>query len=308
MTIAMIVAIGQNGEIGLNGKLPWGHIPEDMKHFVHLTTGHAILMGRKTHESIGRLLPGRQNYVATRKATVLPGATPVNDIESFLGSWQDSEELLWVIGGAELYALAEVYAQRLEITRIVGKFQADTFFPPIHWSWWERKSRVGKPSLSNRQITNIAFESWEKVPGWQGSYYNHAAARTDPQRTEMQRLEQARICRFCTDNTTEEIILENAHWFVTSNAFPYASTQLHLLVIPKKHYTSLVEMPNDAKWSYLSIITEIEMRFKLEAYSHFMRVGTMARTGASIAHLHAHVIVGDSEAPDFEPVRVKLAT
>jgi dihydrofolate reductase len=308
MTIAMIVAVGQNDEIGLSGELPWGHVPEDMKRFVALTSEHAILMGRKTHQSIGRLLPKRQNYVATRTAEVLSGAIPVRDLDPFLADWRDSDELLWVIGGAELYAHAEEFAERLEITRFSGKFQADTYFPAMHWSWWECSYRESEPSFSNHEITGIVFESWRKVAGWQAPLYNHAAARTDAQRAEMIRLERNRQCHFCNRMDADKIILENTSWFVLANTFPYPNTKLHLLVIPKKHYLTLAEMPQSVRQSYLEIITEVENRFQLEAYSHFMRVGAMARTGASIAHLHGHVVVGDNEGPDFEPVRVKLAT
>lgn len=308
MTIAMIVAVGQNGEIGLDEKLPWGHVPEDMKRFVRLTSGHAVLMGRKTHESIGRLLPNRQNFVATRQGNALPGAIAVNDLSTFLDSWRLSNELIWVIGGAELYALAEPYAKRLEITRLSGNFQADTFFPPMHWPLWQCTSVESEPSFSNPRVTGIVYQTWEKVPGWQRPLYNHSAARTDEQRAEMERLESARECHFCSSERLGEILLESAHWFVVKNTFPYANTALHLLVVPKKHYLTSSEMPSEFKQSYLEMVAEIEAHFQLEAYSQFMRVGTMTRTGASIAHLHAHIIVGDSDAPDFEPVRVKLAT
>jgi dihydrofolate reductase/diadenosine tetraphosphate (Ap4A) HIT family hydrolase len=264
-------------------------------------------MGRKTHESIGRLLPNRQNFVATRQGTVLPGAIAVHDLQAFLETWRDSDQLLWVIGGAELYSYAEAYAQRLEITRLSGNFQADTFFPSMNWSWWERSNLESEPSFSNPQVTGIVFQTWKKVSGWQSPLYNHSAARTDEQRAEMERLEQAIECHFCFRDRADEIILENAHWLVVKNTFPYANTALHLLVVPKKHYLSLSEMPDEFRQSYLEIVATVEGHFELKAYSHFMRVGTMARTGASIAHLHAHIIVGNPDAQD-EPVRVKLAT
>lgn len=307
MTIAMIVAIGHNGEIGLDGKLPWGHVPEDMKRFVRLTSGHAVLMGRKTHESIGRLLSDRQNFVATRQGNVLPGAIAVHDLQEFLETWRDSDKILWVIGGAELYSYAEPYAQKLEITRLSGYYKGDTYFPPMHWPWWERTACEAVPSFSNPNINGIVFQTWEKVPGWNSPLYNHDAARTNEQRAEMERLEQARQCHFCSSEEPDKIILENAHWFAVNNTFPYDNTALHLLVVPKKHYLSLSEMPDEFRQSYLEIVAAVEEHFELKAYSHFMRVGTMTRTGASIAHLHAHIIVGNPDAQD-EPVRVKLAT
>ena len=101
--ISIIAAIGKNRELGLKNGLVF-HIKEDMKFFKETTTGHPILMGKKTLESIGRPLPNRKNYVASFSGEDLPeGVTPVNDLHAFLKEHQDDSEELFICGGATIY-------------------------------------------------------------------------------------------------------------------------------------------------------------------------------------------------------------
>jgi dihydrofolate reductase len=133
-TITLIAAMGRNRAIGLDGKMPW-HIPAELQHFKAATLGKAIIMGRKTWESIGRPLPGRQNIVVSRNAGITAsGAEVVNSLESAL-QVSGSEENM-VIGGGQLYALALPLAQRMVLTLIDLEPEADTWFPewtPDHW-------------------------------------------------------------------------------------------------------------------------------------------------------------------------------
>jgi dihydrofolate reductase len=132
--VAIVVAIGKNREIGLNGKLLW-HISEDMKRFKTLTLGHPVVMGRKTFESIlailGKPLPGRTNIVVTRDTNWShEGVLVFHSLEGALAKARelDSEEI-HVGGGAELYAQALPFVDRLYLTLIDGAAEADTFFP-----------------------------------------------------------------------------------------------------------------------------------------------------------------------------------
>lgn len=135
--ISITVAIGKNRELGLAGKLLW-HIPEDMKRFKALTLGHPVVMGRKTFESIltilGKPLPGRTNIVVTRSSTALgindPNVIVVHSLEDALAKARelDSEEV-HIGGGADLYAQALPFVDRLYLTLIDGSKEADTFFP-----------------------------------------------------------------------------------------------------------------------------------------------------------------------------------
>ncbi len=126
MKLAIIAAIGHRRAIGSEGKLPW-RIPEDLKRFKRLTTGHAVLMGRGTWESLGRPLPGRRNVVLS--------STPVEGIESYCSVEESLRALasldrVFVIGGGKLYAQLLERADELYLTLVDRDVEADTFFPP----------------------------------------------------------------------------------------------------------------------------------------------------------------------------------
>ena len=137
MEIVIVAAVSDNGVIGLNGTLPW-RIPEDMAHFKELTTGHAVVMGRKTWESLpprSRPLPKRINFVLTQNTSGVPGAKSFLSPEMFL-QWMSlytAEEKLFVIGGAQVYEAFLPLATRLEITRVHTRIYSGqgqlTFFP-----------------------------------------------------------------------------------------------------------------------------------------------------------------------------------
>ena len=126
MKLAIIVAIAHNRVIGKDGKLPW-HISEDLKHFKRLTTGHAVLMGRKTFESIGRPLPNRRNVVIS--STPQPGVETYRSIPEALEALKDQEKV-FVIGGGQLYACLLDSVEELYLTLVDKNIEGDTFFPP----------------------------------------------------------------------------------------------------------------------------------------------------------------------------------
>lgn len=114
--------------IGLNGTMPW-HLSDDLKLFKRLTMGHPILMGRKTWESLGRPLPGRQNIVLTRdKDFAAEGAVVIHDPAELGGMELQSDEVM-VIGGAQIYALMLPQLSALHVSEVQGAFEADTYFP-----------------------------------------------------------------------------------------------------------------------------------------------------------------------------------
>lgn len=134
--LEMIVAHAQNGVIGNAGDMPW-HIPEDLKHFRSVTTGAAVIMGRKTFESIGRPLPKRLNIVITRKADyAAPGCTVAASLAAALEAAKASDRQI-IIGGGEIYRQALPMADRLWITEIAATPAGDTTFPAIDAKAWE---------------------------------------------------------------------------------------------------------------------------------------------------------------------------
>lgn len=142
MKLSLIVAVGNNHVIGRGNSLPW-HLPEDLQYFKSVTLGKPVIMGRKTFESIGRVLPGRPNIVVTRQPDpVLPaGATPAASLEGALQVARQLEPVpseVMVIGGAEIYRQALELADQVYLTRIeVDVSDGDAFFPELPKDQWQ---------------------------------------------------------------------------------------------------------------------------------------------------------------------------
>lgn len=133
--ISIIVAASTNNVIGVRGELPW-RLSDDLRHFKATTMGKPIVMGRKTYESIGRPLPGRQNIVITRQANfVAEGCDVVASLEDAAAKTGDEKEIV-VIGGSEIYSLALPMAERLYLTRVHAEVDGDAFFPEIDKTEW----------------------------------------------------------------------------------------------------------------------------------------------------------------------------
>ena len=151
MVVNMIYARAANGVIGKNDTLPW-HLPEDMAHFKQVTMGWPVIMGRKTWDSLPtkfRPLPGRTNIVITRQADwQAEGAKVATSVEDAI-SLAGNIEQVWVIGGAQIYALAEPLADRIEVTEIAQDFEGDAFAPVLGTQWVQsaRESHISKNGL-----------------------------------------------------------------------------------------------------------------------------------------------------------------
>ncbi|TKC83932.1 dihydrofolate reductase [Trinickia terrae] len=141
-TLTLIVARASNGVIGRDNQLPW-HLPEDLRHFKRTTMGAPIIMGRKTHESIGRPLPGRRNVVVTRDAARrFNGCDTVTDLRAALAlAAEDQAPEAFLIGGAQLYAEGAALADKMIITEILEDFDGDATFPSPDPDEWEEVSR-----------------------------------------------------------------------------------------------------------------------------------------------------------------------
>ena len=141
MSIAIIVATAENNAIGKDNQLIW-HLPADLKHFKNLTSGHPILMGRKTYESIGRALPKRTNIIISRnKDLSIPNCLVFNSLEKGIEEALKINEDVFIIGGAELYKMALPLADKIYLTKVHQEFDADTFFPTIDTNEWQETAR-----------------------------------------------------------------------------------------------------------------------------------------------------------------------
>ncbi|QYF80236.1 dihydrofolate reductase [Brevibacterium sp. PAMC21349] len=149
--ISLIVAMDQNRVIGKNNKLPW-HLPADLQYFKKVTMGHPIVMGRKTFESIGRVLPGRENVIVTRNQEFkAEGCVVLHDIAQIKMFADNHEEEVFVIGGAEIFKEILPFTDRLYITEIHETFEGDTFFPEIDENEWDEiSSKPGNIDEKNR--------------------------------------------------------------------------------------------------------------------------------------------------------------
>lgn len=158
--ISLIAAVARDRVIGAKNSLPW-RLPEDLKYFKHVTQGHPVVMGRKTYESIGHLLPGRENRIVTRQqGYAVPGAVIFTSVrEACVGEGE-----IFVIGGAEIYTQALPFADRLYLTEIDSAFEGDTYFPPYASSNFREITRDQHgPDLSKDRKFGFSFVVWERV-------------------------------------------------------------------------------------------------------------------------------------------------
>ena len=163
-TISLIAAVSKNGVIGHDQKLPW-NLPEDLKRFKEITYGAPVIMGRKTYESIGRLLPGRKNIIITRsKDRLIPGAWLADSLESAIAEAGDAGEI-FVLGGGEIYRLALPIADRLYITEVDVRIEGDTTFPEWpalrlsgRFRETKREEKTADPSQNRPSFRFFVFE------------------------------------------------------------------------------------------------------------------------------------------------------
>jgi dihydrofolate reductase len=163
MQFSIIVAISENGIIGRGGKLPW-RLSDDLRHFKKLTMGHTVIMGRRTWESIGRPLPGRQMIVVSRQlgyqATGCQVVTNLDD--AFEIAQQIDDDEAFVIGGAEVYRLALPRVDRLYLTRVHAKVEGDTRFHEFDLSRW-RLLESNRVDADERNEFAFSLEVYQRV-------------------------------------------------------------------------------------------------------------------------------------------------
>lgn len=160
-TITMIAAAGENNALGKNNDLLW-HLPDDFKRFKQLTTGHCILMGRKTFESFPNTLPNRTHIIITRDENYVvdhPDCIVVNSLEEAIKQ-AAKDKFPFIIGGGEIYKQGEPFAHKLELTRVHANFEADTFFPEIDEQLWKLVASEYHPKddRHNYDFTYLTYE------------------------------------------------------------------------------------------------------------------------------------------------------
>lgn len=153
--VTIVVAVAANGVMGADNRLPW-RLPADLKRFKELTLGRPIIMGRKTYESIGRPLPGRENIIVSRTAGLrIDGCIVVNSLDAAFAAAAHAEEVA-VIGGAEIFRLALPRADTIHLTRIHADIAGDILFPEIDASEWEETAVSDHPA-DERHAHSFSF-------------------------------------------------------------------------------------------------------------------------------------------------------
>lgn len=169
MTISLIVAAAENDTIGWKNKLPWS-LPNDLKHFRTLTKGHPVIMGRLTHESIGRPLPDRRNMVISTKLKTLKGCEVYHSLGDALEKLVEEGEKgeVFIIGGARIFqeALMEIMndlrAKRIYLTRVHADIKGDVQLPLINWNHWHLVSSETHPEDKDHEYS-YTFETYERL-------------------------------------------------------------------------------------------------------------------------------------------------
>jgi dihydrofolate reductase len=163
MKIALIVATSQNNVIGLDNQLPW-HLPEDLKYFKAVTMGKPILMGRKTYDSIGRPLPGRDNIVLTRDTNwTADGVEVVNDLDAAIAASEKAckaagADELMIIGGEQIYRKFLPLANKLYLTKVEAEVEGDAYFPAIDSNQWRQVAEKIPEKVGNYSYRFVVLE------------------------------------------------------------------------------------------------------------------------------------------------------
>ena len=161
--LSIIVAKGKNNIIGKENKLVWS-LPADMKRFIELTTGHVIIMGRKTFESLGKILPNRKHVVFTQNPDFKVDDENVQIVHSMLEikEYIDNDEENFVIGGAMIYSLLMPHVTKMYVTEINKDFEGDTFFPKINLDIW-KETRREKGTQDEDNKFDYDFVTYERI-------------------------------------------------------------------------------------------------------------------------------------------------
>ena len=154
--------MGEKNEIGFENQLLW-HLPKDLKHFKDITSGHPVIMGRKTYESIGKPLPNRTNIVVSRqKDWFEEGILIVGSIKEAVKFAKKIDEEVFIIGGGNIYDQTMDVVDRLEVTLVKADLEADTFFPKINEKVWKKVNEVCHEKDEKNQY-DFCFQTYERV-------------------------------------------------------------------------------------------------------------------------------------------------
>lgn len=322
LRLAIIAAVSDNNIIGRNGEIPW-RLRSDLQRFAQLTKGHAVIVGRKTHESIvrrlGHPLKDRETIILTRSAGY---GAPNCFVTDTWGSAMEIAQAIphrrqaFVIGGEELYRRALPIAKEMFLTTVHTSCDGDTFFPAYNPADWE----IVKSSCLDEPPDGDAYPSTfqhlrrleGRLPVRRPPFVLLYNARLPEQERVMAEIEEHGECPFCTttlaQSTLSTVVWQGRYWHVRPNRWPYPGTRLHLLVILNEHAERLTDLTPEALVEFVTLLQWLEHTYHVESGSVGVRFGDPRGNGATVNHLHAHFIVAnpDVTAPDYQPVRFRM--
>jgi len=293
--ISLIVAMATNRAIGRTGDLLW-RLPNDFKHFRELTTGHPIIMGRKTFESLPNgALPDRTNIVITRQVDYqAPDCRVVTSLDAAIGLATNlGSDEIFVIGGGEIYRQALPLANRVYLTAVnTAPQDADTFFPELPDDEWKLTSSDTHPT-DEKHAYDYDFRVYDRQPEV-GKVVDPHYAKSGEYREVLEEIADGKQCPFCPGQLhwhKEPILKEENGWLITKNSWPYQNAAHHFLLIGRTHHDRFDEL-TAADWETIrTLINWAIAEFKLPGGGIAMRFGQTSHTGATVVHFHIHLIV-----------------
>lgn len=309
MSLSIIVAKTPANVIGVKNDLPWD-LPKDLSYFASITKGNTVVMGRKTFESIkkkiGGPLPERRNVVLSSKVdTEEEGFEFINNWGSVIDLAKKEE--VFIIGGASVYETALPYANTLYITEVDTDIEGDTFFPSFNYQNWQltKSETHGKDEKNNYDMTFKVYERKDPI-----EFLDFDHARTTEQIELMKKIDKDGLCPFCEEYFKKyhpkEILKETNWWMVSENMSPYEGTQLHLLIVYKRHAVMPSEIKKEAYKELKEIFSWAEDHYGLSAGSFFMRFGDTRYTGGSVNHAHVQFLLGSAKSDDEKKSKLKI--
>lgn len=304
--ITVIAAVSEDGFVGKEGNIPW-RVKNDLDHFRAVTTGHSVVMGRKTWDSLRKFrpLPNRRNIVLTRQKDFLAeGTDVVHSVREAL-ELTENEAHVFFMGGAEVYQQVLPLAERLLLTRVrkvVG--DGDAKFPDMDSNAWNLVSKTEMLRATDDEC-DFAIEHWS--PNLK--YIELANIRTPEQLRVMRQIRTKGHCPFCRENLhlyhQKPITWEGKHWLLTENQWPYPGMNVHLLFILKRHKENLGCLSRTEQLELFLVIRKLETEGLFLGGGIGIRSGDPILSGATVKHLHAQII---SPKRGSEPVKFYIGT
>ncbi len=305
----MIVAYGNNGEIGRDNSMPWPRMKADLARFAKLTTGSVVIMGRSTydsiHEALGQPLPNRENVVLTRNTSLeISDVKIFHSIPEVLDEYTEDERELYIIGGAKVYKDYYPMARTILATEIdIDIDDADAYFQKPTNADWSEVNRENRCSDDNNQYPFSFVEYRRTRPIVDPTKVTKRLEYAD----KLIKIEKSGICPFCERrflDSSNELLEETKNWLVTRNYEPYKGSESHLLIVPKRHIEHVSELSVNGRREFIDLNVKYSENMKSGGLA--MRFGDIKNTGASVAHLHSHIIETNDKTLE-KPVNFRIS-